>query len=73
MVSIPRNFPNYYYKLQFTIPGSKAVIDILMIDTVLLCGNSDADILGKQPEGPESESVAEKQWQWIESNLKASK
>ena len=44
-----------------------------MIDTVLLCGNSDDDRLGKQPKGPESVGDAEKQWTWIENNLKSSK
>ena len=43
-----------------------------MIDTVVLCGSSDHDNLGKQPDGPKSVDDAEKQWMWIEANLKAS-
>ena len=44
-----------------------------MIDTVLLCGNSDHDFLGKQPEGPDNKLIADTQWQWIENAVKYSK
>ena len=67
-----RNYPNFYYKLNFTSPDG-ATVDIIMIDTVLLCGNSDADYLHLQPSGPDSQGVAEDQWTWIENNIKDSK
>lgn len=66
------NFPDYYYKLQFTIPGSQVIVDIIMIDTVLLCGNSDHDFLGRQPTGPENQKVADDQLSWIEKQLQMS-
>lgn len=62
------NFPNYYYALQFLIPGGKTV-DILMLDTVLLCGNTGYDTEGDQPHGPENTRVAEDQWAWLEQKL----
>lgn len=63
------NFPDYYYKLQYVIPGSKMMVDIVMIDTVVLCGNSDDDFLGLQPPGPENQKLADDQLAWIEKQL----
>ena len=68
-----RNFPDYYYKLQFGIPGSKMLVDIVMIDTIVLCGNSDDDFLGLQPPGPENQKLADDQLTWIEKQLQMSK
>ena len=68
-----RNFPDYYYKLQFVIPGSEMLVDIVMIDTVVLCGNSDDDFLGLQPPGPENQKLADDQLTWIEKQLQMSK
>ena len=67
------NFPDYYYKLQFGIPGSKMLVDIVMIDTIVLCGNSDDDFLGLQPPGPENQKLADDQLTWIEKQLQMSK
>ncbi|XP_052774583.1 tartrate-resistant acid phosphatase type 5-like [Mya arenaria] len=66
------NFPDYYYSLNFKIPGGDGV-DIIMIDTVLLCGNTDHDIVGDQPHGPENVKVAEDHWAWLDTQLKSSK
>ncbi|KAL3870035.1 hypothetical protein ACJMK2_042652 [Sinanodonta woodiana] len=63
------NFPNYYYLLSFAIPGSNAKVDIVMIDTVLLCGNTLHDFVDSQPQGPADNIVAEDQWNWIEKQL----
>lgn len=43
-----------------------------MLDTVLLCGNSD-DFLGTEPEGPKDYNVANTQLKWIQEKLKASR
>lgn len=64
------NYPDLYYTLGFTIPGSAKTFSVVMIDTVVLCGNSDHDMLYKQPEMPGSPEEAEKQWTWIENQLK---
>ena len=55
------------------IPGSKMLVDIVMIDTVVLCGNSDDDFLGLQPSGPENQKLADDQLTWIEKQLQMSK
>ncbi|GAV05409.1 hypothetical protein RvY_15549 [Ramazzottius varieornatus] len=68
-------FPDYYYNLKFECP-SGATVEIVLIDTVLLCGHSDHDFLHKQPEPWATSSeirTAEDQWAWIEKTLKASR
>ena len=71
--SVFRNFPNFYYSFNVKIPSSKSYIDIVMVDTVLLCGNSDHDFKHAQPTGPEHWRQAEDQWTWLEDQLKNSK
>ncbi|XP_052778205.1 tartrate-resistant acid phosphatase type 5-like [Mya arenaria] len=66
------NFPDYYYALSFKIPGG-GVVDIVMIDTVLLCGNTDDDVVGDQPHGPSNAKVSDDQWSWIDLQLQSSK
>ncbi|XP_069783759.1 tartrate-resistant acid phosphatase type 5-like isoform X2 [Narcine bancroftii] len=66
------NFPHYYYDLNFAIAGSNTTITILMLDTVLLCGNSD-DFMGMGPEGPSDHRVANAQLQWVQEKLKTSR
>ncbi|KAK6187701.1 hypothetical protein SNE40_005667 [Patella caerulea] len=53
------NFPDLYHLQSFTIPGTSDTIDILMIDTVLLCESHDT-------------TERDIQWEWIERNLKNS-
>ena len=67
-----RQFPSYYYKLTFDIPSSDKTLDILVLDTIMLCGNSD-DFQDQMPQGPVSSEKAETQWRWIQDNLQASK
>ena len=55
------------------IPGSKMLVDIVMIDTIVLCGNSDDDFLGLQPPGPENQKLANHHLKWIKKQLKMSK
>ncbi|VDK84095.1 unnamed protein product [Cylicostephanus goldi] len=75
------NFPKLYYKLSFSLKNSS--VDILMIDTIVLCGNT-ADIQNggffdmlwnrsHHPEGPTDPKKAEEQWKWINENLNSSK
>ena len=65
-------FPDYWYKLHFVLPDNKTDIDIVMIDTVLLCGNSDDDRLHLQPDGADDPGKKDKQLKWIEKQLKES-
>ncbi|XP_064604174.1 tartrate-resistant acid phosphatase type 5-like [Liolophura sinensis] len=66
------NFPNFYYNLTFRIPGTSLTVDIVMIDTVILCGNTDSDFSQKPLRGPSDVDDAEKQWDWIGKTLQAS-
>ena len=47
-------------------------MQIVMIDTVVLSGNSDKDWLGLQPHGPEDDKMADDQWMWITQQLATS-
>lgn len=68
-----RNFPELYYSLSMPIPGSASTVDIIMIDTVTLCGNTKSDASSEPPSGPDDVQLAEDQWAWLESKLQASK
>lgn len=60
------NYPSLYYSLHFPVPGSNMSLCVLMVDTVVLCGNTwDRD----QPVGPENPTEAQQQWDWIQSTL----
>ena len=37
------NFPDYYHSHVFSIPGTSKTLQIVLIDTILLCGNSGDD------------------------------
>ncbi|CAL1576586.1 unnamed protein product [Knipowitschia caucasica] len=64
------NYPSLYYSLLFPVGGSNTSLTVLMIDTVVLCGNTwDQD----QPEGPENPAEAEQQWDWIQSQLQSAR
>ncbi|MBN3296639.1 PPA5 phosphatase, partial [Amia calva] len=64
------HFPDVYYDLHYKIPHSNTSVTILMIDTVLLCGNTYE---GTQPERPESPDAAAKQFKWIQEQLQSCK
>ncbi|XP_006023490.1 tartrate-resistant acid phosphatase type 5 isoform X1 [Alligator sinensis] len=66
------NFPNYYYSKQFPVPGFNATLGLVLIDTVLLCGNTD-DFEGAEPEGPQDAGAARKQLGWLRRVLAASR
>uniref|UniRef100_A0A4W3H4Z4 Tartrate-resistant acid phosphatase type 5 n=1 Tax=Callorhinchus milii TaxID=7868 RepID=A0A4W3H4Z4_CALMI len=63
-------FPDFYYDLKFKIPNTNVSATILMIDTILICGNTyDA----KQPKGAEKPEMAQRHLQWIQQKLGNSK
>ena len=72
--SLNRNYPDYYYDKKFTTPDG-ALVHIILIDTVILCGNLDSDFNRRlsQPIRVADNPAADKQWKWINRTLAASK
>ncbi|KAM8879164.1 tartrate-resistant acid phosphatase type 5a [Spinachia spinachia] len=66
------NFPSYYYELNFHIPNTGKTLTIIMLDTVMLCGNSD-DFLDQKPRGPLRMVEANRQVTWLQKRLAQSK
>ncbi|KAI6230399.1 Tartrate-resistant acid phosphatase type 5 [Aphelenchoides fujianensis] len=78
-------FPAPYYKASYAFAKMSKTVDIIFLDSVIMCGNSiDVDsrslfswmrAVEKVPERPDPEHVkeAKKQWAWFERELKNSK
>ncbi|XP_068438138.1 tartrate-resistant acid phosphatase type 5b [Clinocottus analis] len=64
------NYPGLYYELQFPAPLANVSVSILMIDTVVLCGNTNDQ---SQPSEPENPRDAERHWNWISAKLASSR
>ncbi|KAG7219566.1 hypothetical protein INR49_018993 [Caranx melampygus] len=60
------NYPALYYELSLIVPHTNVSLTVLMIDTVILCGNS---LDQNQPDSPDDPRAAEHQWDWIRSRL----
>uniref|UniRef100_A0AC35GQF9 Tartrate-resistant acid phosphatase type 5 n=1 Tax=Panagrolaimus sp. PS1159 TaxID=55785 RepID=A0AC35GQF9_9BILA len=73
-------FPNQFYSIKYKF-GNSSLLQILMIDTIELCGIDIADstllsvIWHKKviPDHPANITAAEIQWKWIEKELSESK
>lgn len=63
-----RKFPAYYYELNFHIPNTGKTLTIIMLDTIMLCGNSD-DYVDEKPRGPLSAVDANRQLTWLQERL----
>lgn len=67
-----RRFPSYYYELNFRIPNTGKTLTIIMLDTIMLCGNSD-DFVDEKPRGPLRAVDANRQLTWLQGRLARSK
>lgn len=65
-------FPSLYYNKIFQIPGSKATLEIVLIDTVILSGISDFNDPSKPYEMIHDRKAVVDQWKWINDTLKSS-
>eukprot|EP01006_Ploeotia_vitrea_P056690 TRINITY_DN68120_c1_g2_i1.p1 TRINITY_DN68120_c1_g2~~TRINITY_DN68120_c1_g2_i1.p1 ORF type:complete len:350 (+),score=47.27 TRINITY_DN68120_c1_g2_i1:25-1074(+) len=72
-------FPDYYYTFTETLTtpqGKDVTMEVVMIDTVLLAGesyhNEKTDVF-VEPKGPANVYLAEDQWKYIEQKLSSSK
>ncbi|KAM6942455.1 tartrate-resistant acid phosphatase type 5a [Lycodopsis pacificus] len=65
-------FPSYYYELNFRIPNTGKTLTIIMLDTIMLCGNSD-DFEDEKPQGPVRAVDANRQLTWLQERLARSK
>jgi len=63
------NFPKKNYVLTGQLPGNNdKTLDIVMIDTVQLCGKLSPD--GRlKPQGPKNTTEADEVWKWLENKL----
>lgn len=66
------NFPSLYYTKSWNIPESGQTLQLVLLDTVELCGNTDHDNSNDQPQGPESIENSDKQWAWLNETLHSS-
>ncbi|XP_036404913.1 tartrate-resistant acid phosphatase type 5a [Megalops cyprinoides] len=66
------HFPCHYYELNFRVPRTDSTLTILMVDTVLLCGNSD-DFADEKPRGPLDAVAANRQLRWLHQRMERSK
>ncbi|XP_063787313.1 tartrate-resistant acid phosphatase type 5 [Pseudophryne corroboree] len=71
-VSSRWNYPDLYYDVSFKIPTTNVSLRLLLLDTIMLCGNSD-DSLGEQPMGATNIRLAEKQLEWLTEKLQSAK
>lgn len=65
-------FPDLYYDRSFKIPATNVSVRILMLDTIVLCGNSD-DFHGGQPLHAANPKMANEQLDWLTKNLQTAK
>ncbi|KAL5467623.1 hypothetical protein EMCRGX_G031882 [Ephydatia muelleri] len=64
--------PNFYYTETMTIPGTTTTVQFIFIDTVILCGATHPTKRSLPPPGPQSHTMADDEWAWINDTLATS-
>jgi tartrate-resistant acid phosphatase type 5 len=65
------HFPDYNYSVTLWDDEHDMDVQVVMVDTVILCGDSDdADVV--QPAGPSDHLLAQSHFDWLEDQLKSS-
>uniref|UniRef100_A0A915KCL6 Uncharacterized protein n=1 Tax=Romanomermis culicivorax TaxID=13658 RepID=A0A915KCL6_ROMCU len=77
-----RIYPSLYYAIRYRT-SDNIDVDFVVIDTIVLCGHTLDGLMDKiqnfifssssAPDGSVDKIEAEKQWSWIENQLKNSK
>ncbi|XP_025905905.1 tartrate-resistant acid phosphatase type 5 [Nothoprocta perdicaria] len=67
------HFPHPYYSVRWALPGANVTARLLVLDTVLLCGDSDDGDVGDtaSPRGPRRPGAAAAQLRWLRRRLAA--
>ena len=55
-----------------TIPGTTTTVQFIFIDTVILCGATHPTKRSLPPPGPQSHTMADDEWAWINDTLATS-
>lgn len=81
---ISRTYPASYYKVSYAFGKNATLVEFLMIDTILLCGNT-RDIteggffdmilatVDKNPDAPKDPTATQAQLDWIKEQLSSSR
>lgn len=72
-LSLLRNFSDFYYKKSLKLDNADIFIDIIMTDSVILCGNVELNTYDQPSLDPILQYTSEKHWIWLENALKSSK
>lgn len=84
IIRFSRTYPASYYKVSYAFGKSATLVEFLMIDTILLCGNTrditEAGFIDmifatvqKNPNMPKDPVAAKTQLDWIEQQLSSSR
>ncbi|PIK49137.1 putative tartrate-resistant acid phosphatase type 5 [Apostichopus japonicus] len=64
------NYPALYYSKRFPIPNTDgAALRLIMVDTMIICGNIDHSELDAPPMGPTEKSGSLRQLRWLENEF----
>ncbi|XP_071838746.1 tartrate-resistant acid phosphatase type 5-like [Apostichopus japonicus] len=64
------NYPALYYSKRFPIPNTDgAALRLIMVDTMIICGNVNHSVPGSPPIGPTDKNASSSELRWLENEL----